>query len=1218
MEDPFDHPDFSDDFLSELESIFVRPETAEESALSDQVATGLEHWKEYCDVDSSHVTVGFATSMAWRKAKAEFEVLRKMFKEKTGSEQPSLAQLINFMFGQDSLLFKCFSEAKVITDNKVFMRFVATFAQSAAYKTSTKDMFSQGSRLNLDGLMEEKEYRNIWTVVSGEGLPPIDKRKQTRTPAGIVPFWMKVETALNTFCTQYIAKSVEEPLVIVDDDKCHFARGRQRYSYGLKLVRHTKDNRNGNNIHTAVLATSQMILQVAYERDTGDTTETCTKRIYHDAFTPMAPAGQLGNMSRVSTAKDRGYWGKDLLENTVMPSGMKIEASTVKRMPCIPMTFNQKMNAADQRTLIPHHGAKTQFIQRALIKNRPLYNVCYRNGTGNCTLGLTTKARYGAKPVWEMVLARPHDIGWWQEQQDADGSAEGNNAEWALKKLGRCFKTLLPDNNDNHHECVLEELAKLDIQALTTTQASQEWFLLRKFSLTSSTSDAVVRLFTGDEDMLKHSRSWKLIKDLLKGVWEEAQPIPDEGQQDAATGGSGDEEADQDSRQRPTDEASEMEEPSLKNLLDPSDGDRLANSLKHRIDFKENPPSIAYVRSILTELGHNLSKRRNQVSAEQQDLSNFRDWLNCVRQLRPFYFKPKAELDRIANLLKIQEQARERENAKSKDVVRSVISQYFTDNPGAEMPAIIQNRSPQAALDQRQKVLLTILKSSHLKPLAGKIKSDAKRGHELEEQVILNCIKDHKNDTVRGVQIPQLKSACKAGLVAKRSMPYFKDSIDGIGLISGDEIVGIEVKSRVKASTSEEEDEHLQQIWELLHAESRTDADNQRKYFQINADSNDFAKVIRKSHELMQLLHHAACYGLEKMLFLAGDDVGKVIFGVFIKIPERIRRAYEDVCKDIYDNFLSFAYDESIPEEVKSNLSEILPHVKVDGVALDEHSFFMEVATYKDASRLSFPLPQIIRIIPLIFAIWNAIKGGSDSITKMLWHCAYSTPTDDNQSNATGRLLMLHFVLLLKMWQLSTAKEDLNKYDSLEQYRNAANKRSTFQGTLMATVEEMIKQAQTAEISSTAPIAQVVSSLKRKTRSEAAVSAIDIGPSVRTGKTPKRRKLERLDSLQMLQEQGGQLGVAERIMVDRLRSCTGIPALPEGGTKKTCVFCRARTPNYCPRCESYICLKQSENFKKMEGIACTVLIKGDAYHNCCYLEHHKQAIEQDLSPRSSD
>lgn len=171
----------------------------------------------------------------------------------------------------------------------------------------------------------------------------------------MVPFWMKIEAAFNSYSRELFIKGLPGFMqVTLDDDKAH-AQG-SKYTAGLKLMRHVKDNINGHTLHTLVLSNSQIPIQVSWEREVNDSSQVATKRIFGDGITPMAASGEPGDLLHVGTGKDRGYWEKDLIHDYFMPSGAKVEASTVKRQPAIPMTYNQKLTPNDKRIDVPTAG----------------------------------------------------------------------------------------------------------------------------------------------------------------------------------------------------------------------------------------------------------------------------------------------------------------------------------------------------------------------------------------------------------------------------------------------------------------------------------------------------------------------------------------------------------------------------------------------------------------------------------------------------------------------------------------------------------------------------------------------------------------------------------------------------------------------------------------------------------------------------------------------
>jgi len=78
---------------------------------------------------------------------------------------------------------------------------------------------------------------------------------------------------------------------------------------------------------------------------------------------------------------------------------------------------------------------------------------------------------------------------------------------------------------------------------------------------------------------------------------------------------------------------------------------------------------------------------------------------------------------------------------------------------------------------------------------------------------------------------------------------------------------------------------------------------------------------------------------------------------------------------------LQWAYTSnvSLPEEViKQELLQIKGGVDY-GCFIDHYKLWKYVH-----SKMPQPLPQLQRIIPRVFSTWNAMKGGSDTTTKLL------------------------------------------------------------------------------------------------------------------------------------------------------------------------------------------------------------------------------------------
>ena len=483
-------------------------------------------WSKVEATEQTRFTIGVGASTAWRKARGEFEFFRTKLSQKCGNERPGLDVLVDLLFGRNSNLYLTFQTEGIFNDNATFRKFLATLLTSCAYQVSCKQLFCKFSRINLDGLMSKEEYTAAWQLIGNASLPSKLERNRSVTPTGMTPFWMKIETAFNIYSRELFLEGFPAQLTkSIDDDKAWVDN--RKYHAGLKTVRHTKDNRNGNTCHTMVHSYSQMVTQIAWEREVNDSSPVASQRMINNGINPMAAPGEPGDLSSLNINKDRGYWLKDNLHNYYMRGGAKIECGTVKRQPCIPMTYDQKLGPKDTRIDIPQRGAKTLVTMKAISYGRELYCHCYRNGTGGAILGISTE--HGDIPEWEGVVANPNDLKFYETIGD-------KTIQEVTKK---CFVSLNVADNGGRSSCALSDgfldhLTLLPVKMLTSTQGSAEWFMLRKFSLTSSTTDRAITACRGDEDFLQEHTSWQKIKAILGKVV--AVPVEEDEEDNDSTG----------------------------------------------------------------------------------------------------------------------------------------------------------------------------------------------------------------------------------------------------------------------------------------------------------------------------------------------------------------------------------------------------------------------------------------------------------------------------------------------------------------------------------------------------------------------------------------------------------------------------------------------------------------------------------------------------------
>jgi len=222
------------------------------------------------------------------------------------------------------------------------------------------------------------------------------------------------------------------------------------------------------------------------------------------------------------------------------------------------------------------------------------------------------------------------------------------------------------------------------------------------------------------------------------------------------------------------------------------------------------------------------------------------------------------------------------------------------------------------------------------------------------------------------------------------------------------------------------------------------------------------------------------------------------------------------------------------------------------------------------------------RIIPSVVSHWNAIKGGSDTITKLIWLNMYDPPTKSTQARAIARMLLLGGVIIHRLHHVSTSKS-LESYPSLQHFRNAATKRSSFHETLLSMVHAIRFQ-------NFQPRPQPLSSLSlaqqgaRTRRMDTRMKLVEWGNKP-LGATPHKNVKSWYG-----RAPASYSGLAMEAHV-RAKECTGKPVFrvnPEtknvkkAGSRSNCVECHMMTNFFCISCRKWLCSPQLAANREME------------------------------------
>jgi hypothetical protein len=159
-----------------------------------------------------------------------------------------------------------------------------------------------------------------------------------------------------------------------------------------------------------------------------------------------------------------------------------------------------------------------------------------------------------------------------------------------------------------------------------------------------------------------------------------------------------------------------------------------------------------------------------------------------------------------------------------------------------------------------------------------------------------------------------------------------------------------------------------------------------------------------------------------------------------------------------YGTVLKFCYEHALRRAYEPN-DNLLPmqcieHVLSSHKLIDHESFFLHLNLWRYIStKIGLPNPQLEQILPYAVSQGNTIKGGSDTITKLLCLNMYNTPCKSPSRHVIARMFLLGNVIIHHLHQFFTSKSDLVKsYPSLKHYRIAASHTSTFHETLLLIV----------------------------------------------------------------------------------------------------------------------------------------------------------------------
>jgi hypothetical protein len=319
---------------------------------------------------------------------------------------------------------------------------------------------------------------------------------------------------------------------------------------------------------------------------------------------------------------------------------------------------------------------------------------------------------------------------------------------------------------------------------------------------------------------------------------------------------------------------------------------------------------------------------------------------------------------------------------------------------------------------------------------------------------------------------------------------------------------------------------------------------------------------------------------------------------------DEIIHSYLNICDEFYTQDLKIFYEpgDDVPE-LPEKWVNAFKSPKLKYLHMDSESWNYSISIWRvlniDISadeagvaqkKIKFPLPALARIVPMVISLWNSLKGGGDSITKLLDGCKEKIGMRTECIMASARLILYFAVMFHRLHQWCNAKNDLNFYYSAEHARDANNKRSTFAKSLALLCGMLLTQARREQLSEhgedaldklTVHYNEILANPQRdneldtdapgrrktRSRSNSTPGPVELdAPGGKTGITPKHRNK------------------TNPLFIERCRTCIGLyfgkrvsdPTVEKTAKderlKRICYVCGAKTDYFCFGCRRWLCM----------------------------------------------
>ncbi len=620
-----------------------------------------------------------------------------------------------------------------------------------------------------------------------------------------------------------------------------------------------------------------------------------------------------------------------------------------------------------------------------------------------------------------------------------------------------------------------------------------------------------------------------------------------------------------------------------------------ARKAKEIVDNLDGPTR----KQVLSLLGKHVQQNHRKNQINRKDLEA---WLLEPNHIRNFWFYKHSGLKELA-------QAQGLDLGKGRKTIgdlRKILANPADHQPAAEIAetATTQQGGRRRTTKQRTKLppkdeaTRAILERSFLPHQKGKAREHCTLGHRLELPILKNWIEltSENNFPCPGLKV---KGAYSAGLAAKKDAIYAKDSIDYIIFVEeedGQDLKpwGFEAKGRVTARTAAEEERNLHYY--------------NNPHVSISADKV-FEEVANEG-ERFQVLQHALVYDFEKVVLAISDESSTLIRSTIISFENNLKNHFGTVLKEIMGFSLKWAYPDAVVSSKIIKVPQNIIDIAADIPTINGAETLQGAANiWYSLSLLPRPIPSFVRMIPAVCAFWNAVKGGSDTTTKLMDDCILRVPKAhlNTETAACTRIISLLFVLIHRLYQVVSA-EEISSYLSLKLYRKAASERSTYHVCLMRCRKVFLEQLKknkdvTNDENNECNNAEEQESPPRfvKEVDGRTPELTTFGAQLVT-KTPT--KMSQLAKKNKLSSE----------LQSMISECSGIPMKSYPVTYGKCGVCNQKTAYYCAGCKRWLCierriLKDTQN-TDFDLYMHNVRGKDKTFLKVCYHQAHQANWQQ--------